>query len=368
MNKFKGLIPYKKSILCIVIMAVLLLMNGYGHDKAHHNLKVSSVNHSGQQTYTPHFSYPKGEYRLSVNGSGTFYIYTADGNVLYQGTPDGIITLTLEKDESEIIFCSGETGTLSSFTIEKKGGLFLDDIVLTLSIVGMLSFVLYCTNKKGTITDDHITQILLLGIAVVATFPAFTETIIFGHDLNFHLYRIEGIKDGLLAGQFPVRIHPTHNNGYGYITPSVYPELFLYIPALLRILGVSAVSAYHIFLFCINIATAVIMYISAKGITNSAFSGKIAAVIYTFSTWRVINLYYRAALGEALAMIFFPLVFYGMYLILKGNHKKWWVLTLACTGVFMSHIISTVMVALIIITFVIIFWKDFISKERFCGI
>ncbi len=57
-------------------------------------------------------------------------------------------------------------------------------------------------------------------------YPLFSGTIGFGHDLNFHLYRIEGIKDGILSGQFPVRIHPTHNNGYGYITASVYPELF----------------------------------------------------------------------------------------------------------------------------------------------
>ena len=364
MNKFKGITNYKKTILGIVVTAILLLLNTYGHDGAHYNLTLASVNNSGLQTYAPHFSYSKGEYTLSVNGSGAFFIYTADGNLLYEGYPGDMITLNLEKDESDIIFCSSKSDNIASIIIEKKGGLFNDHIFIALFIVGILSYVLYNKNKKEVIGDYDYSQIIFVGIAILATFPAFTDTIIFGHDLNFHLYRIEGIKDGLLAGQFPVRIHPTHNNGYGYITPGVYPELFFYIPALLRIWGMSAVTAYHTFLFCINIATAVVMYISAKGITNSAFAGQMASIIYTFSTWRVINLYYRAALGEALAMIFFPLVFYGIYCILKGDHKKWWILTLACTGVFMSHIISTVMVALIIVTFLIVFWKDFIQKER----
>lgn len=364
MNKFKEITNYKKTILGIMVIAVLLLMNTYGHDSAHYNLTLASINNSGLQTYTPHFSYPKGEYTLSVNGSGAFSIYTADGNLLYEGNSGDVITLTLEKDESDIIFCSGKSDNLASFTIEKKGGLFIDIPFIALFIVGILSFTFYKKNKKGELDAHDFSQIILVGIAVLATFPAFTDSIIFGHDLNFHLYRIEGIKDGLLAGQFPVRIHPIHNNGYGYITPNVYPELFFYIPALFRILGMSAVTAYHTFLFFINIATAVVMYISAKGITNSVFAGQLASIIYTFSTWRVINLYYRAALGEALAMIFFPLVFYGIYCVLKGDHKKWWILTLACTGVFMSHIISTVMAALIIVTFLIVFWKNLIQKER----
>lgn len=60
-------------------------------------------------------------------------------------------------------------------------------------------------------------------------YPLLNEYIIVGHDLAFHLNRIEGIKKGLLSGQFPVRIHPTHFGGYGYATPIMYPEMLLYI-------------------------------------------------------------------------------------------------------------------------------------------
>ncbi|MBQ4258982.1 MAG: hypothetical protein IJB84_01800 [Lachnospiraceae bacterium] len=365
MKHLKSLLSYKKTLVGLLVLLILLLLNGYGTDKAHYSLSAESVNQRGQQVHTPHFSYPKGEYQLSVDGSGRYFVYTADGNLLHEGNAGTTTTFVLEKDESDIIFCCEETGMLSSFTIVKEGSLYSDVTFISLFVVAFIAFALYKKNKKGPLDDNDISQLILIGIAVLATFPAFTDTILFGHDLNFHLYRIEGIKDGLLAGQFPVRVHPTHNNGYGYITPGVYPELFFYIPAIFRILGMSAVTAYHTFFFCINIATAFTMYFSVKGITKSSFAGQLAAIVYTFSTWRVINLYYRAALGEALSMIFFPLVFYGLFCILRGNHKKWWILTIGCTGVFMSHIISTVMVALMIVVFLIVFWKDFIQKDRF---
>jgi len=208
--------------------------------------------------------------------------------------------------------------------------------------------------------------VLVIGILLMLNFYGY-RSMNFELNLNFHLYRIEGIKDGILSGQFPVRIHPTHNNGYGYITASVYPELFLYFPAVLRIFGLSPVMAYNTFLFGVNVATALIMYYSAKGMSKSKYVGLIASIIYTLSTWRVMNLYYRAAIGEALAMVFFPLVIYGLYCLLKGDKKKWWVLALGCTGVYQSHVISTVFVVITIIAAVLMFIKNFISDRRWLG-
>lgn len=238
---------------------------------------------------------------------------------------------------------------------------------LTLLLILAMLYILYVRFlKKGSRDDNAVIMLVLLG-AVFASYPLFSGTIGFGHDLNFHLYRIEGIKDGILSGQFPVRIHPTHNNGYGYITASVYPELFLYFPAVLRIFGLSPVMAYNTFLFGVNVATALIMYYSAKGMSKSKYVGLIASIIYTLSTWRVMNLYYRAAIGEALAMVFFPLVIYGLYCLLKGDKKKWWVLALGCTGVYQSHVISTVFVVITIIAAVLMFIKNFISDRRWLG-
>ena len=90
-----------------------------------------------------------------------------------------------------------------------------------------------------------------------------------GHDLFFHLNRIEGIANGLRNGQFPVRIHSSTLLGYGYAAPEFYPELFLYFPALLRNLGVSLCACVRVFEACIHLATAVSCYLCVRGMMNS---------------------------------------------------------------------------------------------------
>ncbi|MFQ9291063.1 MAG: hypothetical protein ACLR3O_01210 [Streptococcus sp.] len=55
------------------------------------------------------------------------------------------------------------------------------------------------------------------------------------------------------------------------------------------------------------------------------------------------NSYYRAAVGETLAMIFLPLVFVGVRLITFGDYKKWWILTLGMLGLVYSHVLSVLL-------------------------
>ena len=354
-----------KGIIAVVVLAIILLLNGYKQNVIEVNLSASNIIYNGMETYDPHLSLPKGTYQFSTTANGETQVLfcNGQGDILGMGKAGEVISVTLDKDESDITVCSNFQ-RLVSVRIEKDGWIFKDTLVIAFLLVTFFAYVLYKCSKNKELAEKEIVAFLIAGIVLIVSYPLFTGSILYAHDINFHLYRIEGIKDGLLAGQFPVRIHPTHNNEYGYITASVYPELFLYIPAILRLMGASNVLAYHIFVVFINAMTAICMYIAAKGISKSIYAGCLASVLYTFSTWRVINLYYRAAIGEALAMIFFPLLFYGLYCILKGNEKKWWVLTFACTGIFMSHIISTLVAAVVVIGFLIIYAKTLFEKNR----
>ncbi len=353
-----------RAVIAMILLTVALLLNGYNQNVVDVNIYYTNTWKGPLQTYEPHLSFPKGEYTFSTQGTGNVVLCNAQGDIFATGVGGETLQITLDKDESDMFVCSdGEL--ITSVHFEKDGWIFKDVVLITVLLVGFLGYLLYKSNNKQDITEKDMIAFLLIGIAVLVSYPLYTSTILYGHDINFHLYRIEGIKDGLLAGQFPVRIHPTHNNEYGYITASVYPELFLYIPAVLRVMGVSLITSYHVFIFCINLLTAVCMYIAAKGISNSKYVGCLASVVYTLSTWRVINLYHRAAIGEVLAMAFFPLLFYGLYNILKGNYKKWWVFTFACTGIFMSHIISTLLAAIITVLFFVIYFKSLLDKNRF---
>ena len=97
-----------------------------------------------------------------------------------------------------------------------------------------------------------------LVIILMASIPLFNNYLIRGHDIYFHLMRIEGLAQGLGAGEFPVRIQPAWYDGYGYAVSVFYSDLFLYPAALLRLLGISLQDAYKVYVVLCNVATTLI--------------------------------------------------------------------------------------------------------------
>lgn len=360
-----------QSVLLLSALTVALIwMNAYGQRTLRMELTAESYMEAQGlwQSYQPHLTLPKGEYELLVGGTGPVSVSSGEGTLLGAGDAQEPFSICLQQDESDIILYGEQGGSLTRLEVVhvRGGAIYRDYFILGLGL-GALVLALGWPRLRRDSAPESLVFCALLAVTVLASYPLFTGVVGQGHDLNFHLYRIEGIKDGLLEGQFPVRLHPTHNNGYGYITACVYPELFLYFPALLRLMGASPVMAYNTFLFAVNGMTAWLMYVCAKGITRSRYAGLLASILYTLSTWRIINLYYRAALGEALAMAFFPVLLYGLYLLLSGDSRKWWVLALGCSGIFQSHMISTVFAAITIAVTAAIYWRAFVERERFLG-
>jgi len=181
----------------------------------------------------------------------------------------------------------------------------------------------------------------VMAVALFASMPLLFEGIYEGHDLFFHLNRIEGIAAGLREGQFPVRIHSSTLLGYGYAAPQFYPEVFLYLPAVLRNMGVSLAASVRVFELLINLAAASVCYLSARKLFDSRRIALGATALYTLCSYRIANLYVRATIGESLAMIFFPLLIWAAYEVLVREEKKWPLMTLAMTGIFLSHLLST---------------------------
>ncbi len=348
----------------VVIITLLLMLNAVSANKLSFDMTPSED--AGKYTeHKPYLSLPRGSYQLEFSGGEVCTVTNPDG--MEFGSGRNKIDIKLDKDESNLII-STQSGSISKVTVSSKHSIFNDTILISLLIGAFLIYIGYIRFKKKTDLNSSAVGVILIAAAVFATYPVFSDYITYGQDLNFHLYRIEGLKDGLLSGQFPVRVDPTHNNGYGYITASVYPSLFMYFPALLRLCGISLVNSYKIFLFAVNLATAFIMYSCTKKMTKSGFAALFAAIVYTLSTWRIVNLIYRAAIGEALAMTFFPVVILGLYYMLKDDKSKWWVFALGCSAVFHSHIISCIFVTMLTAVTILVFLEDFMSEKRWLGL
>ncbi len=245
-------------------------------------------------------------------------------------------------------------------------------LVLVAALVLLLMDVLVRTKRLSERMSFEV--YVILGIAVLSSsFLLNKNSVGHGDDLAYHLTRIEGIAQGLRDGQFPVRIYPDMLSGNGYLN-AMYPSLFLYIPAVFRLLGVSYVVSYKLFLIFINFATAFAMYASIKCFTKSERAVVLGTVLYVFARYRLNNMLVRGALGETLAMIFLPLVIAGVWQIAAGNQKKWWILVIGATGVIQSHVLSTVVYAVLAVVLLgtcagkIVREKRYVELARAAGV
>lgn len=204
---------------------------------------------------------------------------------------------------------------------------------------------------KGGITDTgYAVIVILIGIAIIASLPNMQKNIIASTDLSFHLFRIEGVRQALFSGQFPVRIQPNWWDYYGYEISLFYPDAFLIIPASLMQLGFSLQGAYKAFVFVLSFSTASTAYWMGKSISGRRLYGLVAAATYTLSMYRITNIYQRGALGEVLAMTFLPVIVLGVYRLYterKENELSGWiVLSIGISGIIQSHILTCEMVGL----------------------
>lgn len=231
-------------------------------------------------------------------------------------------------------------------------------------VVGV--YVVYCllSGKKSDYREKNLVILAGLFLACWTMEPFLNDFLIIGHDLTFHLARIEGISRGIKYGEFPVWINPAQSCGYGYASGILYPQLFLYPSALLHLAGMSLMNSYKCLVLLINLCTIGVSYFSFKRLFASRCAGVMGMYLYTLCLYRLTDVYVRASIGEALALAFFPLVFLGMYEIVCRDHRKWLWATLAFSAIFESHILSTEIVILFTTVLCLVNIKRFFREPK----
>lgn len=226
-------------------------------------------------------------------------------------------------------------------------------------MVIQMSFLDKTISKKKNIV------LFLLVIAIISSITLFLiPNMSRGHDLAFHLSRISAIKDNLKLGIVGGYIYPNYLGGYGYGNGLFYPDLFLYIPAFFSYLGLSVITSYKLFLLLISFCSVGAMYICVKGISKNKKSALISSFIYGFASYRLIDMFTRAALGETLAFVFSPIIIYGMYEIIYGDYKKFYILTIGMSGLILSHLISTYLIGIVLVIMCLVNIKKLFKEKK----
>lgn len=279
---------------------------------------------------------------LSKNQIVTDYHFTASENI-----PDFQV---------QIEYNNYGTATINGVSITPNANA-IKRCLLGLSVLFLLVDYLFIRREW---IRSHRTRLMILSMVVLMlSVPMCAYGITGGHDLMFHLMRIEGIAQGLHNHQFPVRMSPVWLDGYGYPVSIYYGDILLYIPAVFRLFGYSVMTSYKIFILLVNVATVWMSYLCFRGIFKDYKIAVVTATAYSIAPYRFSCMYARHAVGEYSALIFFPLIALAVYRIYTGESKgrrrdniDAVLLALGMVGLLGTHMLSAEMtVILLAITF-----------------
>lgn len=207
--------------------------------------------------------------------------------------------------------------------------------------------------------ENKIDVFVFLVVLIIACSPLISKYCVNGHDLEYHLLRIESLKEGILMGKPFLRINTLFFGDAGYASSLFYPDFLLYIPAFLRVIGVGINASYHILAaLCICLTYLSVRYCVRK-MTGSAYPAMMAGILVIMSPYYLGDVYIRGAVGEYIAFIFLPFVIYGIYNTLYEEMDKPWILAIGYGGVLLCHTNSFIFCIVFGIVAFIVKWTVF---------
>ena len=184
-----------------------------------------------------------------------------------------------------------------------------------------------------------------------------------GYDFYFHLHRFDVLIEAMKDGSYPIYFDYSNVGGYGYFTKGFYPD-FTLLPFAVVGTFTSTYFAYDFMIFTMTILCGVFAYKAVNVIVKSSFAASVAAILYTFGPYRIYDFYDRSALGEALSFTFLPLIFLGLYHIIAGDYKKWYILAIGYSLLIYTHLISSVLTFFMLIPFLLCYYKRFVKDPK----
>lgn len=168
--------------------------------------------------------------------------------------------------------------------------------------------------------------LILLILSFLALYVFFYEGLLQGDDIVFHLANISDEYLSIINQGSISRISTYLGSNLGIGTRLFYSPLFHLLASLLyastQWLGTDAVEAIKIVMFVSVFVSGLFMYRFLLKVTNGkTVASMIGAAIYVLYPYRIFDALCRAAYAEALAFVFIPLFFKGLYGLVNFKEK-----------------------------------------------
>lgn len=198
---------------------------------------------------------------------------------------------------------------------------------------------------------------------VLAVMPIWLNGIRGGYDPNFHMGRILAVADGIRAGHFPNPIGYRYLDGLGHGVGFFYGNFWLYPFAFFVAHGAAVAQVYTVLLCVLVIGAMVTIGLTALVITKNIGAAAVAIPVYVLNNYTVSVLFGRAAIGEAMALVWLPLVVLGAYAIWHGWRYDWWLLGGSMAALLVSHLLSFVIAVTFLALLVLVSLHSIVTKR-----
>lgn len=140
------------------------------------------------------------------------------------------------------------------------------------------------------------------------------------HD-DLQAFRIQQMDKCFADLQIPCRWIPDMGYQYGYPQFNYYPPSVYYIGGIIHLLGFEFIDTVKVLVALGFLLGAFFMFLFLKDFLG-VWPALVGSLLYTYAPYKSVDVYVRGALSEFWALVFFPLIFWSSYKLIKNEKIK----------------------------------------------
>ncbi len=198
-------------------------------------------------------------------------------------------------------------------------------------------------NPKSKIQNLDPYLLVVIICSLFAVLPLVGPSYFFGaHDGPHSVFFLTEFDAALRDGVWYPGWGTDHALGYGYPTFVLYSPLAFYGAELFHLLGAGMVAAVKWIWALATVGAGLAMYVYARRVMGR-LPGLLAAVVYVYAPYHMVDIYVRAALAEYCAFVWMPLALLAFHnLAEKATARRLALAGLAYGALWLTHNVTAI--------------------------
>lgn len=200
---------------------------------------------------------------------------------------------------------------------------------------------------------DNKEYLCILLISIIVCIPLMNKNInIYRDDGIQHVCRLIGTYQTIKSGEMLPMIMSNLCNNFGYSWNIFYSPLTAYAPLIFKIFNFTFTNCLKIFMFAVTLLSGITMYTFMMNVTKNKNVSLLSSILYVLAPYRITDMYIRIAVAELTSFVFIPIIFDGLYSVLK-EEKLSFKLIWGTVGLILAHTVITMYMAIICLLYLV---------------